>query len=198
MLCPVCRSLDTKVLDSRDGRDGSIRRRRMCQACGHRFTTKERIEETLPMVRKRNTDRQPFDRHKVLHGLELACRKRPIKPEQLESVVRQVEQWATTRGDGDVPSREIGERIMHHLYLLDQVAYVRFVSVYRSFTTIVEFEHLLVEMEKAERVDPVGQRRLFEAENHDEDTGERSSDERPAQDPVRRRESSSARGRASG
>ena len=130
--------------------------------CGHRFTTRERVEEQLTTVLKRNGDKQPFDRNKVLRGLKLACRKRPIKPEQLESVVVRIEQWAATRGDRELHSTEIGARIAHHLHELDEVAYVRFVSVYRSFDTIEEFEHLLHEMEKAEKVDPEGQRRLFE------------------------------------
>jgi transcriptional repressor NrdR len=162
--CPVCRSLDTKVLDSRDGRDGaSIRRRRQCTECGHRFTTHERIDENVPMVLKRGGTKEPFDRAKILRGLELACRKRPVKPEQLEAIVSAIEQWSATRGDREIPAAELGERIMHHLHELDQVAYVRFVSVYRSFDTVEEFERLLMEMEKAEHVDTVGQRTLFEA-----------------------------------
>lgn len=111
---------------------------------------------------KRDATKQPFDRKKILRGLELACRKRPVKREQLESVVQQIEQWSQTRGDREIHAAEIGGRIMHHLHELDMVAYVRFVSVYRSFDTVEEFEHLLHEMEKAQRVDPVGQRSLFE------------------------------------
>ncbi len=164
MLCPVCRNPNTKVLDSREGKDAlSIRRRRQCEGCGHRFTTFERIEENLPVVLKRGGGRQPFDRNKLLGGLKLACRKRPVKPEQLEHLVQQVEQWAVTRGDREVHAAEIGERAMHYLHELDPVAYVRFVSVYRSFESVAEFERLLHEMEKAEHVDPVGQRTLFEA-----------------------------------
>jgi transcriptional repressor NrdR len=162
--CPVCRNPSTKVADSREGRDGtSIRRRRVCNACGHRFTTRERIEETLPTVIKRGGHKQPFDRKKILRGLELACRKRPVSPQQLEAIAAQIEQWSSTRGDREIQAAEIGERIMHHLHELDPVAYVRFVSVYRSFHTVEEFEHLLHEMEKAEKVDPAGQRTLFEA-----------------------------------
>jgi transcriptional repressor NrdR len=162
--CPVCRNPSTKVLDSREGRDGtSIRRRRLCNGCGHRFTTRERIEETLPTVIKRTGQKQPFDRKKILRGLELACRKRPVTRDQLESIVAQVEQWSSTRGDREIHAAEIGERIMHHLHDLDAVAYVRFVSVYRSFHTVEEFERLLHEMEKAEKVDTAGQRTLFEA-----------------------------------
>ena len=135
----------------------------MCSGCGHRFTTHERIEETLPLVVKRDGSKQTFDRKKILLGLELACRKRPIRREHLEAIVQQLEQWSATRGDREIHAAEIGERIMHHLHELDQVAYVRFVSVYRSFHTVEEFEHLLHEMEKAEAVDPAGQRTLFEA-----------------------------------
>ena len=107
--------------------------------CGHRFTTRERVEETLPTVIKRDGSKQPFDRHKLLEGLRLACRKRPIRPEQLENIVAQIEQWASTRGDRELHSRQIGDRVMHHLHDLDQVAYVRFASVYRMFDNVEEF-----------------------------------------------------------
>jgi len=137
--------------------------------CGHRFTTRERVEETLPTVIKRDGNKQPFDRHKLLEGLRLACRKRPIRPEQLEGIVARIEQWASTRGDRELHSRQIGDRVMHHLHDLDQVAYVRFASVYRSFDTVEQFEQLLREMEKAEKVDPVGQRTLFGAVDGDDD-----------------------------
>lgn len=152
------------MLDSREGRDGlSIRRRRACNGCGHRFTTRERIDEAVPIVIKRDGTRQPFDREKIMRGLEAACRKRPVKRDRLESIVSTVEQWSATRGDREIFAAEIGERIMHHLHELDAVAYVRFVSVYRSFESVEEFEHLLQEMEKAEKVDVEGQRTLFEA-----------------------------------
>ena len=183
MLCPVCRSASTKVLDSRDGRDGgSVRRRRSCNACGHRFTTHERIEETLPVVIKRDGSKQAFDRGKLLRGLQLACRKRGVRRERLESIVQQVEQWSSTRGDRELHAAEIGERVMHHLYELDEVAYVRFVSVYRSFESVAEFSELLREMEKAQRVDPEGQRTLFSSSGeprHDEPR----HDEPPRDDP---------------
>lgn len=112
---------------------------------------------------KRDGRKQPFDREKLMRGLELACRKRPVKREQLEAIAAQTEQWSATRGDREIQSSEIGERIMQHLHDLDQVAYIRFVSVYRSFENVQEFEHLLGEMEKAQAVDPEGQRTLFEA-----------------------------------
>ncbi|WP_346017091.1 transcriptional regulator NrdR [Pseudenhygromyxa sp. WMMC2535] len=160
MECPVCSGRNTKVVDSRESRDG-VRRRRVCNDCGHRFTTRERIDETMPMVLKRNGERQPFDRNKIRRGLEIACRKRGLSSDALDRIVQQIETWASTRGEREIDSEEIGARIMHHLYALDQVAYVRFVSVYRSFESIAEFEHLLREMQKAERVNIEGQRTLF-------------------------------------
>ncbi|PRQ07050.1 transcriptional regulator NrdR [Enhygromyxa salina] len=160
MECPVCGGRNTKVVDSRDSRDG-VRRRRVCNECGHRFTTRERIDETLPIVLKRTGERQPFDRSKIRRGLDIACRKRGIPSDALDRIVTQIETWASTQGDRELSSEALGERIMHHLYVLDQVAYVRFVSVYRSFESIAEFEHLLREMQKAERVNIEGQRTLF-------------------------------------
>jgi transcriptional repressor NrdR len=167
MLCPICRA-STKVLDSRDGRDESVRRRRQCLSCAHRFTTWERVEELLPSVVKRDGRRQPFDRAKILRGLELACRKRGVEHAVLEQVVEEVGHWASTRNEREVESGELGQQIMHRLYRIDPVAYVRFVSVYRSFESIAEFGHLLERMEKAEDVDPAGQRRLFGAPESDE------------------------------
>ncbi|HFE47500.1 MAG TPA: transcriptional repressor NrdR [Nannocystis exedens] len=162
MFCPVCRGQSTRVLDSRDSRDGGIRRRRQCLECGHRFTTRERVETTMPVVLKRSGSRQNFDRQKILSGLQVACRKRPVSADKLGEIVHAVELWAATRGEKEILAQEIGARIMHHLYETDQVAYVRFVSVYRSFNTAQEFEQLLVEMEKGEHVSVDGQRNLFE------------------------------------
>ncbi len=179
MHCPVCDSRRTKVLDSRESKDGGIRRRRVCSDCGHRFTTYERVEETLPTVIKRDGTRQTFDRDKLMRGLQAACRKRPVTVEQLELIVASIEKWAGTRGDREVPADGIGERVMHHLHELDAVAYVRFVSVYRSFETVEEFEHLLHEMEKAEAVTVEGQRHLFEPKPDDaEDEADPETTER--------------------
>ncbi len=189
MECPVCGGRNTKVVDSRDSRDG-VRRRRVCNECGHRFTTRERIDETLPMVLKRTGERQPFDRSKIRRGLDIACRKRGVPSEALDRIVAQIETWACTKGDREVESEAIGERIMHHLYAIDQVAYVRFVSVYRSFESIEEFEHLLREMQKAETVDIEGQRTLFPEVFADTEAGARvelSGD--PRLGPVRKRKS---------
>lgn len=164
MRCPLCGSLQTKVVDSREGRDGtSIRRRRECSQCVHRFTTHERLDDTLPMVCKSSGEREPFARNKVLRGLQIACRKRPVSQAQLEEAADHVEQWAVGCGDREIQSSAIGGRLMHELHALDAVAYVRFVSVYRSFESVEEFAALLQEMEKAEQVDTAGQRPLFPA-----------------------------------
>lgn len=164
MQCPVCQG-STKVLDSRDARDHTIRRRRRCAHCGHRFSTRERIEAALPMVVKRDGSREAFDSEKLLRGLKTACRKRPVEPELLVQIAREIEQWAATLGEREVSVETIGSRVMYRLYRLDPVAYVRFVSVYRSFHSIEEFADLLTQMRKAEEVDHEGQRPLFDGVN---------------------------------
>lgn len=186
MECPVCGGRNTKVVDSRDSRDG-VRRRRVCNECGHRFTTRERIDETLPMVLKRTGERQPFDRSKIRRGLDIACRKRGIPSDDLDRIVAQIETWASTRGEREVEAEAIGERIMHHLYAVDQVAYVRFVSVYRSFESIEEFEHLLREMQKAERVNIEGQRTLFPELTPEHDAPVQPQPPEPEPEPKRKR-----------
>lgn len=192
MECPVCGGRNTKVVDSRESRDG-VRRRRVCNECGHRFTTRERIDESLPMVLKRTGERQPFDRAKIRRGLDIACRKRGIPSDVLDRLVTQIETWAATKGDREIESEAIGERIMHHLYALDQVAYVRFVSVYRSFESIEEFEHLLREMQKAERVDIGGQRPLFPEALVEPEASARAE---PQLEPVRARKRKAEPGQA--
>lgn len=134
MKCPFCHVPDTKVSDSRLTKDGfGIRRRRFCSSCRRRFTTYEWVQETLPVVKKKDGRREPFDRHKLLKGLTLACQKRPVSQEQLEEIVLGIERSLIDRGDPEVDSQEIGERIMEQLETLDRVAYVRFASVYRNF-----------------------------------------------------------------
>ena len=151
------------MLDSRDSGEGTqIRRRRVCETCGHRFTTRERIEEQLIRVVKRGGRKEPFDAAKVRRGLELACRKRPVDEETIRRLTARIEHWAATFGGREVTSEQIGGRIAHELHGIDPVAYVRFVSVYRSFDSVEAFAELLREMEKAERADPEGQRRLFD------------------------------------
>lgn len=140
MRCPFCQHMDDRVIDSRLSKDGDmIRRRRECTNCRRRFTTYERVEETLPMVIKKDGRREPFSREKILAGLHKACEKRPISVEVLEKLVERIEHRLEEAGEREVPSREIGEQIMEELRHLDEVAYVRFASVYRSFKDVNEF-----------------------------------------------------------
>jgi len=138
--CPFCSSNAEKVVDSREGRDGEVtRRRRQCLRCHRRFTTYERIEGIQFMVVKKDGRREPFDRHKILSGLLKATQKRPVSVNQLEAVVDDVEALLTEKPDREIASTEIGERIMQRLHALDEVAYVRFASVYRQFKDVSEF-----------------------------------------------------------
>ena len=140
MKCPFCDEQEDKVIDSRISKDGdSIRRRRECISCKKRFTTHEKIEDTLPSIIKKDGRREPFDRDKILKGLKVACRKRPISIELIETAVDKIERELQERGVKEIKSTEIGERVMRELHELDEVAYVRFASVYRSFKDIGEF-----------------------------------------------------------
>lgn len=140
MRCPHCSSLDNKVVDSRMGKEGdSIRRRRECLKCEGRFTTYERVDEVLPAVIKKDGRREPYDRMKILNGLKKACEKRPISMEMLEKAVEGIEKSLQEKGFKEIPSTVIGEEVMERLHGLDEVAYVRFASVYRSFRDISEF-----------------------------------------------------------
>lgn len=136
MNCPYCQNPDTKVLDSRAGAD-SVRRRRACVACGQRFTTYERLERTLPWVVKKDGSREPFSSEKVLHGVRLACRKRPLSAEVQLGVVRRVE--AALEGEAEVASREVGHVVLRELRGIDQVAWLRFASVYQEFENAEDF-----------------------------------------------------------
>ncbi len=140
MRCPYCSSVENKVVDSRMGKEGeSIRRRRECLSCEGRFTTYERVEDVLPLVIKKDGRREPFDRLKILNGLKKACEKRPIGVESIETTVSDIERSLQEKGLKEIPSTVIGEEVMNHLHRLDEVAYVRFASVYRSFKDINEF-----------------------------------------------------------
>lgn len=147
MRCPFCQHIDDRVIDSRLSKEGGmIRRRRECANCQRRFTTYERVEETMPLVIKKDGRRQTFDRGKILAGLHRACEKRPISVETLEKVVERIEQRLEEAGEREVQSREIGEQIMQELQNLDEVAYVRFASVYRSFKDVNEFMNEVKEL----------------------------------------------------
>ncbi|MCA9771172.1 MAG: transcriptional repressor NrdR [Myxococcales bacterium] len=140
MKCPFCQSLENKVIDSRLSKDQDvIRRRRKCLSCGSRFTTYERIEESLPQVIKKDGRREPFDRQKILAGIKKACEKRPISADQIDAVVRRIEASLQDEEAREIPSTKIGEGVMRELHGLDQVAYVRFASVYREFKDLSEF-----------------------------------------------------------
>jgi transcriptional repressor NrdR len=142
MRCPACQHADSRVVDSRDVGD-AIRRRRSCLACGHRFSTLERLEQRLPWVVKKDGRREPFSRDKVLHGIALACRKRPIDADALQAAVSQVEQALVELREPEVPSSKVGEIVMDVLKGLDAVAYVRFASVYRQFESVEQFAAIL-------------------------------------------------------
>jgi transcriptional repressor NrdR len=140
MKCPFCGHQEDKVVDSRTSSDGSsIRRRRECLACEKRFTTYEHVEEQPLMVIKKDGRREPFDRHKLLAGLVKACEKRPVSMDQLEQLVDELERELSQHFEREVPSREVGERVMKRLHALDPVAYVRFASVYREFKDVEQF-----------------------------------------------------------
>jgi transcriptional repressor NrdR len=142
MKCPYCGFSDSKVVDSRPDKGGAaIRRRRECESdsCGKRFTTHERIEEVLPLVTKRDGRREPFDRMKLVAGIQKACEKRPVSVETIEKLVDRLETRLQESGEKEVPTTTLGEWIMSELHGIDQVAYVRFASVYRSFKDINEF-----------------------------------------------------------
>lgn len=148
MRCPYCETPDTKVIDSRPTEDGhAIRRRRECPSCGKRFTTYEKLEEMLFMVVKHDGRRETFDRSKVLNGIMRACQKRPVSMAQMEEVADEVERRLNNLMVKEVPSTAIGEIVMDKLKDLDEVAYVRFASVYRDFkdvgTFVAEVEKLL-------------------------------------------------------
>lgn len=147
MKCPFCGHLESKVVDSRLGKDKeTIRRRRECIQCKKRFTTTERTEDTLPLVIKKDGRREPFNRMKIFNGLKKACEKRPISINLIEKIVNRIESYFMEKGDREIKSSEIGEKVMEELHRLDAVAYVRFASVYRQFKDIQEFMDELKEL----------------------------------------------------
>ena len=140
MKCPFCGAAEDRVVDSRATRENDvIRRRRECEKCNKRFTTYERIEETLPLVVKKDGRREPFDRHKIISGLKKACEKRPVSVQSIEDVVNEIEHRMMESGEKEISATALGEEVMERLQKLDEVAYVRFASVYRSFRDINEF-----------------------------------------------------------
>ena len=140
MKCPFCSYLEDKVVDSREARDGdSIRRRRECLKCERRFTSYERIDEIPYMVVKKNEQREPFDRNKVMAGILRACEKRPIPAAKIDAIVNSIEKYVQESAERERPTSKIGDMIMRRLKELDKVAYVRFASVYLEFEDVTEF-----------------------------------------------------------
>lgn len=140
MKCPFCSHIEDKVIDSRLSQEGDVtRRRRECLKCGKRFTTYERVEEALPLVIKKDGRRELFDRTKILNGILRACEKRPVGIETIEKAVDKIEKGLLETGEREIQSSSIGGKVMEELKTLDEVAYVRFASVYREFRDINEF-----------------------------------------------------------
>ena len=140
MKCPFCDEIEDKVVDSRMAKEGGvIRRRRECLACKRRYTTYERVEDTLPSVVKKDGRREPFERLKILAGIKKACEKRPISISTVDSITDQIEKQIHEMGETEIPSQTIGEHVMRQLHQLDHIAYVRFASVYREFKDIDQF-----------------------------------------------------------
>ncbi len=152
MKCPFCSSNDSKVVDSRVGGDGSsIRRRRECNDCTKRYTTYERVEQVEFLVVKKDGRREEFDRNKIINGMLRACEKRPISFDVIEDFVTKLEREFQERGEREVQSEEIGERLIKKLYEIDEVAYVRFASVYRSFKDVNQFMDELTDLLKEKK-----------------------------------------------
>jgi len=151
MRCPKCGCQDDKVIDSRASREGAtIRRRRECIACGHRFTTYEEIERGGLVVLKRDCRREEFSREKLLSGLRKACQKRPVSPKVIEELVERIATEVTDRYEREVPAEAIGKLVMDGLRQIDEVAYVRFASVYRRFQEATDFVHEVKKLEAKE------------------------------------------------
>jgi transcriptional repressor NrdR len=138
--CPYCQENHDRVIDSRTAKEGDvIRRRRECEACNRRFTTYERVEEIMPLLVKKDGSREPYDRQKIVSGLQKACEKRPISAQTIQEIADRIEHEIQEKGTREVETREVGEAVMRELRTLDGVAYVRFASVYRDFRDLDEF-----------------------------------------------------------
>jgi transcriptional repressor NrdR len=154
MKCPFCNLLDNKVIDSRLSKDGrTIRRRRECLKCERRFTTYERLDEILPMIVKKDGRREPFNRDKIIEGIKKSCQKRPVSMTQIEEFVDSLEVYFQELGKKEIDSKEVGERVMQSLKDWDEVAYVRFASVYRQFKDISEFMSELEEILRSRKAE---------------------------------------------
>jgi transcriptional repressor NrdR len=154
MKCPYCSHSDDRVLDTRVQKDGAIRRRRECLECKSRFSTMETLMVNFPYIIKKDGRREPFSKEKILHGLQAACQKRPVSLAQTEAIVERIASWVISRGENETSARLIGLRVMAELKQLDDVAYIRFASVYRTFKDVQEFVDTLEDLEMLDVVDP--------------------------------------------
>jgi len=161
--CPYCADDGNRVIDSRLARDGSeIRRRRECDECGRRFTTRERVEETLPRIIKNDSRREEYDRHKLLRGIEHACVKRPVSAEAVERLVERVERELQESGEREVTSDYLGRRALQELSAIDVLAAVRFASVFLDFSSPSDYEAFFCELPEAKRGDAPSGSKLHE------------------------------------
>lgn len=155
MRCPKCTSIEDKVIDSRISKEGNtIRRRRECMECGNRFSTTETLVREGLVVIKRDKRREPFDREKLARAVRAACHKRPVDVEQMTMLIEDVIDVVEAQYDGEIPSQAIGDAVMQRLRRIDQVAYVRFASVYKEFRDVSEFMHEISNLEKPKSEEP--------------------------------------------
>lgn len=152
MKCPYCLKNETRVIDSRLTNDSSIRRRRECEQCNKRFTTYERLETSEIYVIKKDGRREGFDKEKLLKGIMISCEKRPVKIEKINQLVERIETDVRNLGRNEIKSKMIGELVMHYLKQLDDVAYVRFASVYRRFRDVSQFKEEIENLQKIELI----------------------------------------------
>lgn len=158
MKCPYCGHNEDRVLDTREQKEGElIRRRRECLQCKARFSTVESLNLNYPMIVKKDGRREPYNKEKIFKGLQAACQKRPVSQTQLEAILDRISTWVLNRGEKEISSRMIGQKVMMELKLLDDVAYVRFASVYRTFKDVQEFVETLEDQESIELYDPSNQ-----------------------------------------
>ncbi|MCM2354518.1 MAG: transcriptional regulator NrdR [Pseudobdellovibrio sp.] len=156
MKCPFCGHSEDKVLDTRVQKDGGIRRRRECLSCKSRYSTLETVVLSYPFVIKKDGRREPFSKEKLLRGLSYACNKRPVSTAALDAIVERIASWVITRGEGEISARVIGRRVMAELKQLDDVAYVRFASVYKTFKDVQDFVEKLEGDELIDMIDSSG------------------------------------------
>ncbi len=161
MKCPFCGHSEDKVLDTRVQKDDGIRRRRECLSCKSRYSTLETVIVSYPFVIKKDGRREPFNKEKLLRGLSYACNKRPVSTASLDAIVERIAAWVITRGEGEISARVIGRRVMAELKQLDDVAYVRFASVYKTFKDVQDFVEKLEGDELIDMIDSSGPQLSF-------------------------------------